>query len=68
MSEAPPDTTAPTADGGDDDKHVYDHALLRYVPNLPGKTASQTATQLNRDDKSGAVAADGTPGKRYRVG
>lgn len=59
MTETTPETTAdnPTA--------VYDEAELRFVDNLPGKTAAQTAAELNKSDKGKIGRADGSAGKRY---
>lgn len=59
MSETAPETVedTPTA--------VYDEAELRFVDNLPGKTAVQTAAELNKSHKGKIGRADGSSGKRY---
>jgi hypothetical protein len=60
------ETVVPTEDGGDDGKNVYDYAELRFVDNAPGRTAKQTADDLNAANKDPKVGrADGKRGPRY---
>ena len=65
MTETPPEAVVEEKPEG---SHVYDLAELRYVDNAPGKTATQTANDLNAANKNPKVGrADGKRGPRYEV-
>lgn len=54
----------------DEAQHVYDEAELRFVDNAPGRTAKQTADDLNgANGKDGRKVgrADGKRGPRYSL-
>lgn len=65
MTENPPEVVV---DEGE--SHVYDEAELRFVDNAPGRTAKQTADDLNAaNGKDGRKVgrADGKRGPRYTL-